>query len=228
MLKNRQGFILFTLLAVPVFIYLLTRQACHHEFKWLEVITREEKQADGTMIQKPWNIYDAYPNPGFLTQSGKQVSWNDLRGKTVIVDVIFTRCKGICPNLSAAMSGLHDRYFDDPNMRFLSISVDPENDSVPVLVEYANRYHADPSRWIFLTGNKNEIFKFANDVLYFSGMKDESGNLQMVHDQTLRLIDRDGFMRKDGNFIDGTRNRDIERLHDEIKLLRLEYEQKEK
>lgn len=225
MLKNRQGIILFILIAVPIFAYVLTRQACSHEFDWLKKVTKEEKQSDGSIKDIPYNVYEAYPNLSFKTQTGATLTWDQLRGKTVIADVFFTRCKGICPKLSATMAGLHDRYFDDPEMRFLSISVDPENDSIEALRQYANQYGANADRWYFVTGDKEEIFKFANQVLYFSGKIDDSGNIQMVHDETLRLIDKDGFMRFNGNFIDGTKPKDVERLHDELKLLRLEYEQ---
>jgi protein SCO1/2 len=45
----------------------------------------------------------------------------------------------------------------------VSITVDPERDTPAVLARYAERYGADPARWLFLTGDKRAIYRLATD-----------------------------------------------------------------
>jgi protein SCO1/2 len=45
----------------------------------------------------------------------------------------------------------------------VSITVDPERDTPEVLARYAQRYEADPERWLFLTGSKRAIYNLAAD-----------------------------------------------------------------
>ncbi len=90
-------------------------------------------------------------------RGGKTVSRADLLGKVWIADFIFTRCAGICPLMSGKMKILQDRIGSKENLRFVSFSVDPEYDTPEVLAKYAERYKADPEKWIFLTGDKKTI-----------------------------------------------------------------------
>jgi protein SCO1 len=95
-----------------------------------------------------------------LTHEGKPVRFfTDLvKDKVVLISFVFTACTDTCPlqtrNVAAAQSLL--RGWSGTAVHFVSISVDPENDSPEVLREYASRFHAGPG-WTFLTGNKKEI-----------------------------------------------------------------------
>ena len=113
------------------------------------------------------------------------------------------------------------------DIRFLSISVDPANDSVPRLKEYAALYNADPARWYFITGEKDKLYKLAMDAFYFQAeYVDSNGVPLFIHDEHLRLIDPDGRIRKGDHFIDGTNPADIQYMKDELKLLLHEYQNK--
>jgi protein SCO1/2 len=101
------------------------------------------------------------PAPGFalIDQDGKPLSMADLRGKTLVVDFIYTRCPGPCPILTvkhvelqrALAPELRDR------VRFVSISLDPANDSPEALTAYAKERGADLASWSFLTGPEAEV-----------------------------------------------------------------------
>jgi protein SCO1 len=109
-----------------------------------------------------------FPNLTLLTQENKPVHFYDelLKGKVVLVNFMFTTCKGVCSpmtsNLAKVQRYLGDRVGRDINM--ISISVDPETDTVETLKRYAATFKAQPG-WYFLTGKKENI----NWVLYKLG-----------------------------------------------------------
>lgn len=103
---------------------------------------------------------DYFPNVPLITQAGKTVRFYDdlLKGKSVAVNVIYTRCRDRCPLETAKLSQvqrlLADRMGKD--IFFYSISIDPEFDTPAVLREYAEKFRAGPG-WLFLTGKREDI-----------------------------------------------------------------------
>ena len=101
-----------------------------------------------------------FPNHELLTQDNKPVRfYNDLlKGKVVLINFIFTTCKGVCPpmtaNLAKVQSYLGEHVGKDVLM--LSISVDPVTDTPEVLKKYATTFKAGPG-WYFLTGKKENV-----------------------------------------------------------------------
>jgi len=100
-----------------------------------------------------------YPVPNFtLTErSERQVSNTDLLGNIWIVNFIFTNCHDSCPIQSAKMALLQKHFQEDPKVKLISITVDPEYDTPKVLRPYADQFEADPEKWLFLTGSKEKI-----------------------------------------------------------------------
>ncbi len=130
-------------------------------------------------------------------QSGEDFGTAQLRGKVWIADLIFTSCPSICPVMSSQMANLHRR-LDEPDVRFVSISVDPAVDTPEVLHAYAERYGADTSRWTFLTGTVEDV----NRVVHLSfrlpmgeRMDRDDGTYDILHTGRFLLIDRRGTMR---------------------------------
>jgi protein SCO1/2 len=103
---------------------------------------------------------DYFPNVALTTQDGRVVRFYDdlIKGKSVAVDIIYTRCTGSCPLETAKLAQvqrlLGDRVGKD--VFFYSISIDPEHDTPAVLKAYAEKFHAGPG-WLFLTGNEDDI-----------------------------------------------------------------------
>jgi len=95
-----------------------------------------------------------------LTQDGKAVRFytDVLRGRLVLISFIYTNCTEICPilmhNLVDVQEKLGARFGKD--VFFVSISVDPEDDTPEELKKYAERYEAKPG-WTFLTGKKENV-----------------------------------------------------------------------
>jgi protein SCO1/2 len=101
-----------------------------------------------------------FPNAPLTTQDGKVVHFYDdlLKGKSVVINLIYTHCSASCPLETAKLSQvqrlLGDRVGKD--IFFYSISIDPTNDTPEALKAYAAKFHVQPG-WLFLTGKKEDI-----------------------------------------------------------------------
>lgn len=114
---------------------------------------------------------DYFPNVPLTTQDGKTVHLYDdlLKGKMVVVNLIYTHCLDSCPletaRLAEVQRMLGDRMGKD--IFFYSISIDPKQDTPEALKAYAEKYHAGPG-WLFLTGKMSDIDLIAHKLgLYY-------------------------------------------------------------
>ncbi len=107
--------------------------------------------------------YGEVPDFVLTERTGRRITRTDLLGKIWIANFIYTQCKETCPLQSARIARLQGELAGDEDLRFVSISVDPEHDTPAVLARYAGRYGADPVRWLFLTGEKGAIYHLASD-----------------------------------------------------------------
>src|ERR1041385_5699616 len=112
-----------------------------------------------------------FPNVPLTDQDGRTVHLYDdlLKGKTVVVNLIYTQCLDSCPletaRLLQVQKLLGDRVGKD--VFFYSVSIDPEHDTPAVLKAYAEKFHAGPG-WLFLTGKKADIDLVAHKLgLYY-------------------------------------------------------------
>ena len=136
------------------------------------------------------------PAPEFtLTdQDGRRIALKALRGQVLAVTFIFASCADTCPLLTAKLAGIQDRLGAafGPDVRFVSITVDPERDTPQVLKRYAQSHRADSAGWSFLTGTPAEIREVAAryGVVY---KKTSRGDVD--HTFLTSLIDRGGALR---------------------------------
>jgi protein SCO1/2 len=96
------------------------------------------------------------PAVKLLDQQGNEVDLHELlsTARPVALNFIFTSCRTVCPVLSASLASLHRMAGSD--VRFISISIDPEFDTPPVLKEYARRFDVGPA-WSLLTGRVEAV-----------------------------------------------------------------------
>jgi len=137
------------------------------------------------------------PPETLVSDSGKPVSLDAMKGSVTVYDFIFTNCAGSCPLMTAQMRNLTKKVDKSANVRFVSISVDPQRDTPPVLAEYAKRVRNDP-RWIFLTGtSRDQIIHLSVD-----GFKLAAGGAQatiaepLLHSSKFAVADKDGIIRE--------------------------------
>jgi protein SCO1 len=152
----------------------------------------------------------------FTDQTGKTVTNDDFKGKITLVNFFFATCEGVCPVMNKQMQRVYDQYKNNSNVLFLSHTVNPENDSVPVLAEYATRYKADAAKWKFVTGNKNEIYAMARTSYLLSDSEGDGSKEDFMHSDQIGLIDREGHIR--GRYT-GTNAADVDRLMIDLELL---------
>jgi protein SCO1 len=134
-------------------------------------------------------------NIEFTNQLGNKVSLNDLKGKIVVVDFFFTSCPSICPGLARNMKRLQDSFTkNDSIVQFLSISIDPERDSVPRLRAFADKYKANHDSWWFVTGDKKEIYDFALKEMKAS-IADTNLDTAFIHTENFFLLDTNRVVR---------------------------------
>jgi protein SCO1/2/putative membrane protein len=129
-----------------------------------------------------------------VERSGETLGDQDLADRVWIASFIFTRCPASCPKISATMRSLQDR-LTTSDIRLVSISVDPQRDTPEVLSEYARTYGADPDRWSFLTGSRDEIYelilkRFLLPVSEATAEELAGGSEAILHSDRLVLVDR--------------------------------------
>lgn len=155
-----------------------------------------------------------------INQLGDTVTQELVKGKIYVTDFFFTRCPTICPVMSQHISEMQAEFEGEPEPIFLSHSVTPVADSVPILYRYAEKYHADPTRWQLLTGEKSHIYDLARKS-YFSTLDEGDGGFQdFIHTENFVLVDREGRLR---GFYDGTDKKEIERLVRDVRVLQRIY-----
>src|SRR5436309_5563203 len=111
-----------------------------------------------TGCSRSTDIPSYYPLPEFsLTdQAGKSVTLHDLADRVWVADFIFTSCGGTCPLMTAKMRRLQDVL--PPEIRLVSITVDPARDTPETLAAYAGEQRAAGVRWLFLTGDNQALY----------------------------------------------------------------------
>ena len=144
-------------------------------------------------------VFATLPDFSLTERSGRTVTRADLLGKVSVVDFIFTSCSAQCPQVTAQMVKMQE--FAIPrwkNVQLLSLTVDPERDTPQVLSEYAKGFSADSRRWLFLTGereNLDELTRSGFKVASASPVPVDTSPEAVLHSVSLVLVDARGRIR---------------------------------
>lgn len=172
-----------------------------------------------------YTLVHQVPDFEFTDQNGNMVSQKTTEGKTYVADFFFTTCQSICPVMSKEMMKLALKYKDDPELMFLSHTVDPETDSVPQLKTYSMAHQAKDEQWKFLTGSKKALYDMARKGYFVTATEGDGGAEDFVHTQNFVLVDK---YRKIRGYYDGTDSTEMLKLTRDIELLKAEYRWNEK
>jgi protein SCO1/2 len=109
---------------------------------------------------------DPVPNARFIDQNGKKRQFGDLKGSPVVMTFIYTKCPlpTFCPLMDRHFASMQQPLKADPalaSVHLVTVSFDPVTDTPAVLNAHARTLGADPSRWTFLTGDRDEIDRFS-------------------------------------------------------------------
>jgi len=178
-------------------------------------------------------VWHKVANITLQNQLGQTVSLDQLKGKVVIIDFFFTHCASICPILTRNIRHLQDglklrdnmKGIDTTFVQFLSMTVDPAHDSVPVIKKYADKYGINPDVWWLLTGAKRTIYDFALNELKLGLQDSVSVDSNFVHTDYIALLDKDRVIR---GYYHGTDTAAVARLGDDLVFIMLEKDKKKK
>lgn len=154
----------------------------------------------------------------FVRQDSAVVSQKDLKNRIYVAEYFFTTCKGICPKMNKNMQVVYEKYKGNPNFLILSHTVNPENDSVPILKHYADSLGASPNNWWFLYGSKTDLYKTARVSYLLDDPKNSTKNIdeQFLHTQFFALVDGQGRVR---GIYDGIKKDEVDQLMLDIEEL---------
>jgi protein SCO1/2 len=153
-------------------------------------------------------------------QLGETVTGKELDGKIYVADFFFTTCGGICPKMTKQMVRIQNEFKDNDRVMLVSHTVTPEHDTVEVMKKYADKYNADHAKWLFLTGNKKEIYGLARRAYFIvkaaqEGEDDGSGS-DFIHTENFVLIDAKKRIR---GYYSGIRESSVDSLMNDIRQL---------
>lgn len=146
------------------------------------------RQAESSRQALP--VLGKVPPFQFVTQSGAPFGQQQMLGRVCVVDFIFTRCPGICPVMADRFSQLYKLYGDAADFQLISISVDPENDTLEALSRYASDHGVHNNRWVFLRGPLGDVEKLCE-----GGFLLPAQDLPLGHSGKFILVDRQGRIR---------------------------------
>ena len=165
-------------------------------------------------------IIKKVPNFNFINQNGESFSDNHLKGKITVIDFFFTNCPGPCPIMTYNMKSLYDDFSNSEEVQFVSITVDPKNDNIEVLKNYAKINGITDERWQLLTSDLSNIKSLKREG--FMLFADE---LPQGHAIKFILIDDNQNIRK---YFDGTDEASLTILKKDISNLVRELKRYEK
>jgi len=207
--------IVFSAISLPVFYHLLKVDKKLKVYNPIDVnpslvhesikhITKDHKIADFKL----------------KNQNGETITQKNYENKIYIADFFFTRCTNICIAMAYNMNELQEYYKNDDDIMFLSHSVTPVMDSVPVLRKYADEKGVIDGKWNVTTGPKKHIYELARKSYMAVIEEGDGGEDDFIHTEQFILVDKERRIR---GFYDGTDKKDMEKLKEDMILLKEEY-----
>jgi protein SCO1/2 len=167
-------------------------------------------------------VYSAVPDFRLTADDGKSITLSDLKGKIWVAEFFFASCAGICLDMNRNMVRVQKAFADNPDVRIVSFTVDPQNDTPEILREYRKNFDAMDGKWVFVTGDKKAIYRLARHGFKVAAAEvkpqEEGGATDFIHSDRFILVDRKGRIR---GYYNGTDKKQVDKLIADIrKLLR--------
>ena len=132
------------------------------------------------------------PEFSLVDQNEQAFDRTSMEGNLWVSAFVFTHCRSTCPRITAHMKGLQARLSDLPSAHFVSVSVDPRNDTPEVIKAYMTKNGLDESNWRFVTGDEESIRHVVVDG-FRVGLGDEdsqaAGAEEIMHSNSFVLVD---------------------------------------
>ena len=155
-----------------------------------------------------------------VNQNGDTITQENYKDKIYVADFFFTTCLTICPIMTKNMGEVQEAIKNDPTIMLLSHSVTPQIDTVAQLKRYALEKGVIDSKWNLVTGDKKQIYELARKSYLAVKNDGDGGAFDMIHTENFILVDKEKRIR---GFYDGTDRDEINRLLEDIKVLKASY-----
>ncbi len=135
------------------------------------------------------------PDFALINQDSMLITNADYKGKVYVAEFFFTSCPSICPIMNRNLVALQEEFREFEDFGVASFTINPEYDTPAVLKEYAENYGIEDMDWHLLTGNRDSIYRLANEGfnIFAAEAPDVPGGFE--HSGLFALIDRDGYIR---------------------------------
>jgi protein SCO1/2 len=150
------------------------------------ILTRGGRQ-DGPLVVELIPTFGVVPDFTLMEAGGNSVTRTNLEGTVWVASFLFTSCSGTCPTMAVRNRILQSTL--PPEVKLISISVDPDRDTPEVLQKWGQQYERDPEKWLLLTGDFLHIRKLMIEGFHLQG--DDPFN----HSNGFALVDGRGFLR---------------------------------
>ena len=218
-MSNAKALILGILLLVPILIFIFIGSFGEHHFTLRTYFPQVDDAGEVITNAEGDTVFNQIPEFRFTSQTGQIISQDQLDGHIYVADFFFATCPNICKAMSSQLVRVQEAFQDEPQVKLVSFTVNPEYDTQEVLKEYGERYGANPAKWHFLTGDREQIYTLAQKGFYLPVMQIE-GQQDFIHSEKFMLVDKNRYVR---GIYDGTDAADVDRLILEIRVLLDEY-----
>lgn len=174
----------------------------------------EEKMVDGKLVVD--TIYQTVPVFSLLNQDSILVTNETVKGKIYVADFFFTSCPTICPIMKKEMIRVYEKFKGNHQVVILSHTIDPDYDTLPLLRDYANRLGSDGKQWMFLWGERKQVYELAEKGYYASAAVDSTEPGGFIHSGGFILVDKQQRVR---GIYDGTSTSDVDKLMVDMDIL---------
>ena len=165
--------------------------------------------------------YHTIADFSLINQNGETITQDTYKSKIYVADFFFTTCQTICPIMTDHMVKIQNQILNDDEVMLLSHTVTPDIDSVEQLKRYAIEKGIVDKKWNLVTGDKKQIYDLARKSYMAVKTFGDGGQYDMIHTENFMLIDKKRQIR---GYYDGTKPEDIDRLLNDIKILKKEYQ----
>jgi len=135
------------------------------------------------------------PEFKLINQNKDTVTNQNLADKIYVADFFFTSCPSICPKVKIEMLKIYDEFLQEPDFKMVSHTMDPRNDTPQKLKTYAKNLDVNTGKWMFLTGNQDDLLDISNDGYFVAATKDETAPGGFDHSGKIMLVDKNGHIR---------------------------------
>lgn len=160
------------------------------------------------------SVYHTISNFKLRDQNAAIITNDSLKGKIYVANFFFCTCTSICPRMTNYMHVLQNEFISEGRIEFLSHTVDPENDSIPVLKQYAEQNQINDRKWHLLTGSRKDLYDLSKNS-YYLGVESDSPD-EFEHSEKFVLVDSHRVIR---GYYNGTDSLEVEKLKKDIQIL---------